>query len=41
MLSPFEAVEAEALGLMVDDIVEADSIDDDTKPIINTIHRRN
>ena len=40
MQSPFEAVEAEGLGFVVDDIVEVDIVDDDTKPTINTIHRR-
>ena len=40
MQSPFEAVEAKGLGLVVDDIVEVDIVDDDTKPTINIIHRR-
>ena len=40
MLSPFEAVEAEGLGLVVDDIVEVDIVDDGTMPTINTILKK-
>ena len=39
MLFPFEAVEAEGLGLVVDDIVEVDIADDDTMPTVNTIFK--
>lgn len=41
MQSPFEALEAEGLGLVVDDIVEVDIVEEDTMPTINAMHCRN
>ena len=37
MQSPFAALEGEGLGLVVDDILEVEIVDDDTMPTINAI----